>query len=137
MSNINLWLKKRKSHYSNFDNRNYINKIFNLIYGFLKKNDDKLETVYSPNDTRRYLYIFLFNKNLFDNTSCEMIDAYFTSDIVDLYFDINIKCDNFLYENNINSDDLLKFLNFASYYYEEDFNVNEDEEMLYVYENIM
>ena len=83
MSQINKWLAKKISKYSDHTNKEYINNIFSILYKWLLIND-KLYLKYSPDETLKYFYIFIYNKNLFMNTSCDMIDIYFTSNIVDI-----------------------------------------------------
>ena len=137
MVNINQWLNEKNSKYSQSTNKEYINNVFSILYQWLKMND-KIYLEYEMSDIRKYLYIFIYNKHLFENESCEIIDMYFTSDIVDLYFDIDEKYGTELLKNkNINVDDLLVFINNVSYFHEEDVNNYEDEEITYLDEIIM
>ena len=136
MSQINKWLAKKISKYSDHTNKEYINNIFSILYKWLSIND-KLYLKYSPDETLKYFYIFIYNKNIFMNTSCDMIDIYFTSNIVDIFFDIRKKYGGILLdEMNITPDDLLIFLNHVSWFYEED-NINEEEEIIHSEEILM
>ena len=66
-----------------------------------------------------------------------MIDIYFTSDIINIFFDIREKYGTtLLEERGITPDDLLIFLNYVTYFYEDD-NLNDEEEFTYLDENIM
>ena len=66
-----------------------------------------------------------------------MIDMYYTSDVVNTYYNIKEKYGiEPLENNNITIDDLLIFLNYTVYFYEED-NYTEDEEIINMDENIM
>ena len=80
MDNINNWLNGITSKYSNITNKEYIQSIFSILYGWLKTNH------------RLYL--------------------------------------------NYTPDDLLIFLNYVTYFYEDD-NLNDEEEFTYLDENIM
>ena len=136
MSGVNLWLGNRISKFSDITNKEYIKSVFSILYNWLETNN-KLYLNYSPNETLKYFYIFIYNKHLFVNESCDMIDIYFTSDIVDMYFDISEKYGTILLEERgITSDDLLIFLNHITYFYEDDIN-NEEEEIMYSEEIIM
>ena len=129
MSNIIKWLNGGISKYSDITNREYITNIFNILNKWLQQND-KLYLKYSPEDILKNFYIFIYNKHFFVNESCEMIDMYFTSDIIDLYFEINNKYGTTLLdERSITSDDLLIFLNHIAYFYECDI-LNDDEEFM-------
>ena len=135
MSNINEWLK-RVSKYSTTTNKEYIKNIFSILYEWLETNN-RLYLNYTPEETLKYLYIFIYNKHLFENKSCEIIDMYFTSDVIDVYFDISEKYGTYLLEErDIRTDDLLIFLNQVTYFYEDDIN-NEEEEMFHQDEIIM
>ena len=139
MVNINQWLNEKNSKYSHSTNKEYINDVFSILYQWLKMND-KIYIDYEMDEIRKYLYIFIYNKHLFENDSCEIIDMYFTSDIVDLYFDIDKKYGTeLLKKKDINVDDLLIFINNVSYFYfcEDDANIYEDEEITYLDEIIM
>ena len=136
MSNIINWLNGGISKYSDITNKEYIQSIFAIIYEWLEKNN-KLYLKYSPEEILKIFYIFIYNKHLFENDSCEMIDMYFTSDITDLYFEINNKYGTTLLdERGITSDDLLIFFNHISFFYEDDSNI-EEEEIIYSDEIIM
>jgi len=136
MSNIINWLNGGISKYSDITNKEYIQSIFAIIYEWLEKNN-KLYLKYSPEEILKIFYIFIYNKHLFENDSCEMIDMYFTSDITDLYFEINNKYGTILLdERGITSDDLLIFFNHISFFYEDDSNI-EEEEIIYSDEIIM
>ena len=136
MSNIINWLNGGISKYSDITNKEYIQSIFAIIYEWLQQND-KLYLKYSPEEILKIFYIFIYNKHLFENDSCEMIDMYFTSDITDLYFEINNKYGTILLdERGITSDDLLIFFNHISFFYEDDSNI-EEEEIIYSDEIIM
>tara|TARA_Y100000996_G_scaffold415304_1_gene409271 strand:+ start:1203 stop:1613 length:411 start_codon:yes stop_codon:yes gene_type:complete len=136
MSNINLWLEDNTSKYSDLTNREYIKSIFSILYDWLETNN-KLYLNFTPQETLTYFYIFIYNKHSFTNESCDIIDIYFTSDIVDIYFDISEKYGTTLLEKqSISSDDLLIFLNYATYFYEED-NMYEEEEIMFPDEIIM
>ena len=135
MSNINEWLK-RVSKYSTTTNKEYIKNIFSILYEWLETNN-RLYLNYTPEETLKYFYIFIYNKHLFENKSCEIIDMYFTSDVIDVYFDISEKYGTYLLEErDIRTDDLLIFLNQITYFYEDDIN-NEEEEMFHQDEIIM
>tara|TARA_Y100000817_G_scaffold269452_1_gene227023 strand:+ start:1706 stop:2113 length:408 start_codon:yes stop_codon:yes gene_type:complete len=135
MSNINEWLK-RVSKYSTTTNKEYIKNIFSILYEWLETNN-RLYLNYTPEETLKYFYIFIYNKHLFENKSCEIIDMYFTSDVIDVYFDISEKYGTYLLEErDIRTDDLLIFLNQVTYFYEDDIN-NEEEEMFHQDEIIM
>jgi hypothetical protein len=137
MVNINQWLNEKNSKYTHSTNKEYINDVFSILYEWLKMND-KIYIDYEMDEIRKYLYIFIYNKHLFENDSCEIIDMYFTSDIVDLYFDIDKKYGTELLKmKNINVDDLLIFINNVSYFCEDDGNIYEDEEITYLDEIIM
>ena len=136
MSKINLWLGDRVSKFSDTTNKEYIRSVFSILYKWLETNN-KLYLNYAPDEILTYFYIFIYNKHLFINESCDMIDMYFTSDIIDLYFDISEKYGTtLLEERGITSDDLLIFLNNMTYFYEDD-NIIEEEEMIYPDEIIM
>tara|TARA_B110000285_G_scaffold37060_1_gene40122 strand:- start:239 stop:649 length:411 start_codon:yes stop_codon:yes gene_type:complete len=136
MSDVNLWLGRKTSIYSEITNKEYITNVFSSLYEWLRRNN-RLYLKYTPSETLTYLYMFIYNKNIFPNISCGTIDIYFTSDIIDLYFDIDEKYGVFLLEERgINSDDLLIFLNHMTYFYEDD-NINEEDEMIYSDEIIM
>jgi hypothetical protein len=136
MSKINLWLENRISKFSDNTNKEYINSIFSILYNWLQTNT-KLYLNYTPNETLIYFYIFIYNKRLFVNESCDIIDMNFTSDIIDIFFDISEKYGTtLLEEREITSDDLLIFLNIVTYFYEND-NINEEEEIMYNDEIIM
>ena len=136
MSKINIWLENRVSKFSDTTNKEYITSVFSILYKWLETNN-KLYLNYAPNETLTYFYIFIYNKHLFSNGSCDMIDMYITSDIVDMYFEISEKYGTVLLEEkDITSDDLLIFLNHMTYFYEED-NINDEEEMVYPDEIIM
>ena len=136
MSKINLWLENRISKFSDNTNKEYINSIFSILYNWLQTNN-KLYLNYTPNETLIYFYIFIYNKRLFVNESCDIIDMNFTSDIIDIFFDISEKYGTtLLEEREITSDDLLIFLNIVTYFYEND-NINEEEEIMYNDEIIM
>lgn len=136
MSKINLWLENRISKFSDNTNKEYINSIFSILYKWLQTNN-KLYLNYTPNETLIYFYIFIYNKRLFVNESCDIIDMNFTSDIIDIFFDISEKYGTtLLEEREITSDDLLIFLNIVTYFYEND-NINEEEEIMYNDEIIM
>jgi hypothetical protein len=136
MSKINLWLENKISKFSDTTNKEYINYVFSILYDWLETNN-KLYLNYSPNETLKYFYIFIYNKHLFSNQSCDMIDMYFTSDIVSMYFDISEKYGTILLEERgITTDDLLIFLNHITYFYEDDIN-NEEDEFMYSDEIIM
>ena len=135
MSNINDWLK-RVSKYSTTTNKEYIKNIFSILYGWLETNN-RLYLNYTPEETLKYFYIFIYNKHLFGNESCEIIDMYFTSDVIDVYFDIRSKYGTtLLEERGIRTDDLLIFLNQVTYFYEDDIN-KEEEEIIHQDEIIM
>ena len=136
MSKINLWLENKISKFSDTTNKEYINYVFSILYDWLETNN-KLYLNYSPNETLKYFYIFIYNKHLFSNQSCDMIDMYFTSDIVSMYFDISEKYGTILLEERgITTDDLLIFLNHITYFYEDDIN-NEEDDFMYSDEIIM
>tara|TARA_B100000214_G_C23961796_1_gene625643 strand:- start:246 stop:656 length:411 start_codon:yes stop_codon:yes gene_type:complete len=136
MSNIINWLNGGISKYSDITNKEYIQSIFAIIYEWLEKNN-KLYLKYSPEEILKIFYIFIYNKHLFENDSCEMIDMYFTSDITDLYFEINNKYGTILLdERGITSNDILIFFNHISFFYEDDSNI-EEEEIIYSDEIIM
>ena len=136
MSNIINWLNGGISKYSDITNKEYIQNIFNILNKWLQQNN-KLYLKYSPEEILKNFYIFIYNKHLFENDSCEMIDMYFTSDIIDLYFEINNKYGTILLdERGITSDDLLIFFNHISFFYEDDSNI-EEEEIIYSDEIIM
>lgn len=136
MSKINLWLENKISKFSDNTNKEYINYVFSILYDWLETNN-KLYLNYSPNETLKYFYIFIYNKHLFINQSCDMIDMYFTSDIVSMYFDISEKYGTILLEERgITTDDLLIFLNHITYFYEDDIN-NEEDDFMYSDEIIM
>lgn len=136
MDNINNWLNGITSKYSNITNKEYIQSIFSILYGWLKTNH-RLYLNYTPEEILRFFYIFIYNKHLFINESCEMIDIYFTSDIINIFFDIREKYGTtLLEERGITPDDLLIFLNYVTYFYEDD-NLNDEEEFTYLDENIM
>ena len=136
MSKINLWLGDRVSKFSDTTNKEYIRSVFSILYKWLETNN-KLYLNYAPDEILTYFYIFIYNKHLFTNESCNMIDMYFTSDIIDLYFEISEKYGTaLLEERGITSDDLLIFLNNMTYFYEDD-NIIEEEEMIYPDEIIM
>ena len=136
MSEINRWLKENTSKYSLYTNKEYIDDIFDTIYNEILINDN-LCLKYSPHDILKLLYIFIYNKNYFEKVSCEMIDMYYTYDVVNTYYNIKEKYGiEPLEENNITSDDLLIFLIYTVYFYEED-NYTEDEEIINMDENIM
>tara|TARA_B110000879_G_C10939367_1_gene419194 strand:+ start:177 stop:587 length:411 start_codon:yes stop_codon:yes gene_type:complete len=136
MSGINLWLGNKVSTFSDNTNKEYINSIFSILYNWLQTNN-KLYLNYTPNETLIYFYIFIYNKRLFVNESCDIIDIHFTSDIIDLFFDISEQYGTtLLEEREITSDDLLIFLNIVTYFYEND-NINEEEEIMYNDEIIM
>jgi len=136
MSKINLWLENKISKFSDNTNKEYINYVFSILYDWLETNN-KLYLNYSPNETLKYFYIFIYNKHLFINQSCDMIDMYFTSDIVSMYFDISEKYGTILLEERgITTDDLLIFLNHITYFYDDDIN-NEEDEFMYSDEIIM
>jgi hypothetical protein len=136
MSGINLWLGNKVSTFSDNTNKEYINSIFSILYNWLQTNN-KLYLNYTPNETLIYFYIFIYNKRLFVNESCDIIDIHFTSDIIDLFFDISEQYGTtLLEEREITSDDLLIFLNNVTYFYEND-NINEEEEIMYNDEIIM
>tara|TARA_B000000437_G_C11651387_1_gene307762 strand:- start:187 stop:597 length:411 start_codon:yes stop_codon:yes gene_type:complete len=136
MSNIINWLNGGISKYSDITNKEYIQSIFAIIYEWLQQND-KLYLKYSPEEILKIFYIFIYNKHLFENDSCEMIDMYFTSDITDLYFEINNKYGTILLdERGITSNDILIFFNHISFFYEDDSNI-EEEEIIYSDEIIM
>ena len=136
MSTINEWLKGKVSKYSDVTNREYIIDIFSIFYEWLEKNN-RLYLIYTREEILRYFYIFIYNKRLFENISCEIIDIYFTSDIIDIYFEISGKYGTVLLgERDITPDDLLIFLNHVTYFYEDD-NINEEEEIIYPDEIIM
>ena len=62
---------------------------------------------------------------------------YYTSDVVNTYYNIKEKYGiEPLENNNITIDDLLIFLNYTVYFYEE-YNYTEDEEIINMDENIM
>tara|TARA_B100000768_G_C11154187_1_gene321642 strand:+ start:281 stop:691 length:411 start_codon:yes stop_codon:yes gene_type:complete len=136
MSGINLWLGNKTSTFSDNTNKEYINSIFSILYNWLQTNN-KLYLKYTPNETIIYFYIFIYNKRLFVNESCDIIDIHFTSDIIDIFFDISEQYGTtLLEEREITSDDLLIFLNNVTYFYEND-NINEEEEIMYNDEIIM
>ena len=135
MSQINEWLRKKISKYSEYTNKEYINDIFSNIYNWLLMNEN-LQLKYSYDETLQYFYIFIYNKYLFMNISCDMIDIYFSSNIIDIYFNIHEKYGiTLLKAYSIGPDDLLIFLNHITYFYEED--TNEEEEILYHEEILM
>jgi hypothetical protein len=136
MSDVNLWLGGKTSTYSDITNRDYITDVFTILYKWLQGND-KLYMIYTPGETLIYFYIFIYNKQILENTSCDKIDIYFTADIIDLYFDISEKYGTVLLEERgITSDDLLIFLNHMTFFNEDD-NINEEDEMIYSDEIIM
>ena len=136
MSGINEWLSKNISKYSLYTNKEYIGDIFDTIYNEILINDN-LCLKYNTRDILKLLYIFIYNKNTFEKISCDIIDMYYTSDVVNTYYNIKEKYGiEPLEENNITIDDLLIFLNHTVYFYEED-NYNEDEERINMDENIM
>ena len=126
MSNINDWLKE-VLNYSTTTNKEYIKNIFSILYEWLETNN-RLYLKYTPEETLKYLYIFIYNKHLYENNSCEMIDMYFTSDIIDVYFNISEKYGTtLLEERGITTDDLLIFLNKVVDFYEDDISIEEEE----------
>lgn len=136
MSEINRWLTKKTSKYSLYTNKEYIDDIFDTIYNEILINDN-LCLKFNPHDILRLLYIFVYNKNIFEKVSCDMIDMYYTSYLVNTYYNIKEKYGiEPLEQNNITIDDLLIFLNYTVYFYEED-NYTEDEEIINMDENIM
>tara|TARA_B110000879_G_C10983613_1_gene436400 strand:- start:94 stop:504 length:411 start_codon:yes stop_codon:yes gene_type:complete len=136
MSDVNLWLGRKISTYSDITNKEYITDVFSILYKWLQGNN-KLYMKYTPGETLIYFYIFIYNKQTLENTSCPTIDIYFTGDIIDLYFDISEKYGTVLLEERgITSDDLLIFLNHMTFFYEDD-NINEEDEMIYADEIIM
>ena len=136
MSEINRWLKENTSKYSLYTNKEYIDDIFDTIYNEILINDN-LCLKYRPHDILKLLYIFIYNKNYFEKVSCEMIDMYYTSEVVNTYYNIKEKYGiEPLEKNNITINDLLIFLNYTVYFYEED-NYTEDEEIINMDENIM
>tara|TARA_B110000971_G_C19805844_1_gene406465 strand:+ start:94 stop:504 length:411 start_codon:yes stop_codon:yes gene_type:complete len=136
MSDVNLWLGRKISTYSDITNKEYITDVFSILYKWLQGNN-KLYMKYTPGETLIYFYIFIYNKQTLENTSCPTIDIYFTGDIIDLYFDISEKYGTVLLEEReITSDDLLIFLNHMTFFYEDD-NINEEDEMVYADEIIM
>tara|TARA_B100000575_G_C22876689_1_gene511183 strand:- start:232 stop:642 length:411 start_codon:yes stop_codon:yes gene_type:complete len=136
MSGINEWLSKNISKYSLYTNKEYIDDIFDTIYNEILINDN-LCLKYNTHDILKLLYIFIYNKNIFEKISCDIIDMYYTSDVVNTYYNIKEKYGiEPLEENNITTDDLLIFLNHTVYFYEED-NYTEDEEIINMDENIM
>ena len=136
MSDVNLWLGRKISTYSDITNKEYITDVFSILYKWLQGNN-KLYMKYTPGETLIYFYIFIYNKQTLENTSCPTIDIYFTGDIIDLYFDISEKYGTVLLEEReITSDDLLIFLNHMTFFYEDD-NINEEDEMAYADEIIM
>jgi hypothetical protein len=136
MSDVNLWLGRKISTYSDITNKEYITDVFSILYKWLQGNN-KLYMKYTPGETLIYFYSFIYNKQILENTSCPTIDIYFTGDIIDLYFDISEKYGTVLLEEReITSDDLLIFLNHMTFFYEDD-NINEEDEMIYADEIIM
>jgi hypothetical protein len=127
MSVINYWLNLKISKYSDCTNKEYLDNVYSLLIDFINKNDNLVEKYYRK-QMKYYFYIFIFNKNLFDNNSCDIIDMNFTSDIVDLYFTIKDTYGvELLEKQNIKVDDLLIFLNEMTYFYEEEKSNDEDE----------
>lgn len=136
MSGINQWLNENISKYDDATNKEYICNIFSILYLWLEENN-KLVLIYNPSEILIYFYIFIYNKQLFEKRSCEIIDSYFTADIIDLYFDISEKYGtSLLEEKEITSDDLLIFLNHMTYFCEDNFN-NEEEDLVDLEEIIM
>lgn len=127
MSVINYWLNLKISKYSDCTNKEYLDNVYSLLIDFINKNDNLVEKYYRK-QMKYYFYIFIFNKNLFDNNSCDIIDMNFTSDIVDLYFTIKDTYGiELLEKQSIKVDDLLIFLNEMTYFYEEEKSNDEDE----------
>ena len=75
MVNINKWLNE-KTQNIHFTNKEYINDVFSILYKWLEMND-KIYVEYEMDVIRKYLYIFIYDKHLFENESCEIIDMYF------------------------------------------------------------
>lgn len=127
MSVINYWLNLKISKYSDCTNKEYLDNVYSLLIDFINKNDNLVEKYYRK-QLKYYFYIFIFNKNIFDNNSCDIIDMTFTSDIVDLYFTIKDTYGvELLEKQSIKVDDLLIFLNEMTYFYEEEKSNDEDE----------
>ncbi len=127
MSVINHWLNLKISKYSDWTNKEYLDNVYSLLIDFINKNDNLVEKYYRK-QMKYYFYIFIFDKNLFGNNSCDIIDMNFTSDIVDLYFTIKDTYGvELLEKQSIKVDDLLIFLNEMTYFYEEEKSNDEDE----------
>lgn len=127
MSGINHWLNLKISKYSDCTNKEYLDNVYSLLINFINKNDNLVEKYY-PKQMKYYFYIFIFDKNLFNNGSCDIIDMNFTSDIVDLYFTIKDTYGvELLEKQSIKVDDLLIILNEMTYFYEEEKSNDEDE----------
>jgi hypothetical protein len=129
MRGIKLWLDSKVSEYSYFTNKEYIQDIFSIFYPWLLSKNDKLYIHFPKKEILKYLYIFIYNKRLFEMESCNLIDMTFTSDVVDLYFNIQETFGTVLLEKqNIKTDDILIFLNYITSFYEEE--INDEEEII-------
>ena len=129
MRGIKLWLDSKVSEYSYFTNKEYIQDIFSIFYPWLLSKNDKLYIHFPKKEILKYFYIFIYNKRLFEMESCDLIDMTFTSDVVDLYFNIQETFGTVLLEKqNIKTDDILIFLNYITSFYEEE--INDEEEII-------
>lgn len=135
MENINKWLSIPISKYSELTNKEYINIVYSLLINFISKNN--LIEKYNRSQSLKYLYAFIYDKNIINSESCEIIDMNYTSDIIDIYFTIKDKIGlEVLESKKIYTDELLIFLNYIVEYFEDEDNISNDEN-LYEDENIM
>ena len=115
MRGVNLWLNTKVSAYSEFTNKEYIQDIFSIFYPWLLSKNDKLYIHFPKKEILKYFYIFIYDKRLFEMESCDLIDMTFTSDVVDLYFNIQETFGTVLLEKqNIKTDDILILPNHIS-----------------------